>query len=383
MIMRLRSRTGFSELLGACLIALLSFASARQAIAEPKGFPAPVTVPDAMPAAPLHVCSGGKLQSHVEPCRASEERVSEPRARPAQLASDQVGAGRHYLIGVYQDPLDVTTPALMGAPWDYTINYSYQDGCAGCGVSGLSQLHGYPVIVDIYHVLPSYPSFKAAADGAYDKYYQQTAQALLPYAKQIYAIRIDSELNGSWSAASPFKSWRAIPPKTWIAGFRRLAKVIKATLPDARIIWNPNVGQSNPFPYYPGDDVVDLLGPDIYCDPRYSRSSHACWDNYSSGAGGVNLNAFAAFAKQHNKPIVIPEWGDMFGDGYMISQMRNWMDQNNVVAASYWDSGDALKYTAALPPSTTNQAAFAAAFGHRPYVGTYWPSIIPVPDVAQ
>jgi beta-mannanase len=230
--------------------------------------------------------------------------------------------------------------------------------------------------------LPSYPSFRAAADGAYDAYYEKTAQALLPYAKQIYAVRIDSELNGSWSAASPFKHWPAVSPKTWIAGFRRLAKVIHATLPNAKIIWNPCVGQSNPFPYYPGDDVVDLLGPDIYCDPRYSNSSHSCWSNFSSGAGGVNLNAFAAFATQHDKPLAIPEWGDQFGDGYMISQMANWMNYNNVVAASYWDSGDAVKNTAALPPQPTDQEAFAAAFGHRPYVGTYWQPLIPVPSVA-
>ena len=270
----------------------------------------------------------------------------------------------------------------MGAQWDYTINYSYQDNCAGCGVSGLAQLHGYPVIIDIYHVLPSYPSFRAAAAGRYDQYYRQTAQALLPYAKEIYAIRIDSELNGSWSAASPFKSWRAVPPAVWIAGFRRLAKVIHATLPNARIIWNPCVGQSNPFPYYPGDDVVDLLGPDIYCDPRYSSSSHACWHDFLSGAGGINLNAFAAFGEQHAKPLVIPEWGDMFGDGYMIAEMQHWMDDNNVVAMSYWDSGDALKKTAALPTTPVNQRAFAEAFGHRPYVGTYWGPLIPPPAAA-
>ena len=291
--------------------------------------------------------------------------------------------GRHYLIGVYADPEDAGTPSLMGSRWDYSINYSYQDDCAGCGVSGLAQLHGYPVIIDIYHVLPSFPSFEAAAAGDYDNSYEQTARSLLPYARQIYAIRIDSELNGSWSAASPFKHWIAVPPATWIAGFRRLATIIKSELPNARIIWNPCVGQNNPFPYYPGDDVVDLIGPDIYCDPRYSKSSHACWNDYLGGAGGVNLNAFAAFAEQHNKPIVIPEWGDVFGDGYMIAQMRDWMDNHNVVAQSYWDSGDALKNTAALPSLTTNQKAYVAAFGHRPFVGSYWGPLIALPAAAH
>ncbi len=377
--MLMRSRTGFVSLVTACLITTLPFGPTREASAEAGRFLAPVTFakrtsgPDA----------DRGLLLQAENWRAPTERLREPQAPERHLVADDAGAGRHYLIGVYQDPDDNTTPALMGAPWDYTINNSYQDNCPGCGVSTLPQLHGYPVIVDIYHVLPSYPSFKAAASGAYDAFYEKTALALLPYAKQIYAVRIDSELNGSWSEASPFKSWRAVPSKVWIAGFRRLAKAIHATLPDVKIIWNPNVGQHNPFPYYPGDDVVDLLGPDIYCDPQYSSSSHACWESFSNGAGGVNLNAFAAFAKQHNKPIVIPEWGDQFGDGYMISQMRIWMDQNNVVAASYWDSGDALKHTAALPAMTTDQKAFITAFGHRPYVGTYWQPLIPVPPGAQ
>jgi hypothetical protein len=309
-------------------------------------------------------------------------------ARKAQL--DQTSAtgtqspqGRTYLIGKYDDPADASTPALMGYPWDYTIGGSYQDSCAGCGVSGLNLIHGYPVIIDIYHVQPSYPSFDAARDGNYDSFYQETAQSLLPYAGEIYAVRIDSEFNGSWSAASPFKGSLPVSPSTWIAGFRRLARIIHAALPDAKIIWNPNIGQNNPFPYYPGDDVVDLIGPDVYCDPQYASSSRACWHDYLKGAGGVNLDAFAKFAERHDKPIVIPEWADMFGDGYMIRQMRRWMDDHNVVAQSYWDSGDALKTTAALPSMTTDQEAYVAAFGHRPYVGTYWRRIIPIPAEAK
>jgi hypothetical protein len=306
----------------------------------------------------------------------------------ADAATDHAAAHptpttRHYLIGVYAGPGDNTTPALMGYPWDYTIGRSYQDPCAGCGVSGLTYLHGYPVIVDIYHVQPSYPKFESAAAGAYDALYRQTVISLVPYADEIYAVRIDSEFNGSWSPTTPFKGWRAVPSTTWIAGFRRLALMVRTMLPHAKIIWNPNIGQNDPFPYFPGDDVVDLVGPDMYCNPAHYASPSRCWDDFLSGANGVNLEAFARFAKEHNKSIAIPEWADLFGDGVFIRQVQEWMDQHDFVAQSYWDSGDALETTAALPALKNDQAAYVKAFGHRPYAGTFWGAVKPIPPSAS
>ena len=307
----------------------------------------------------------------------------EANAAGTPSAEHKVPPTRHYLIGVYADPPDTTTPALMGYHWDYTIGRSYQDACAGCGVSGLTFLHGYPVIIDIYHVQPSYPDFRAAAAGDYDKFYRKTVASLVPYAKEIYAIRIDSEFNGSWAAASPFKGWRAVSSPIWIAGFRRLAKLVREELPDAKIIWNPNIGQNDPFPYYPGDDVVDLIGPDMYCNPKYYGSSSGCWRDFLRGANGVNLNAFAKFGSQHGKPIAIPEWADLFGDGVFIRDVQEWMDHHDVVAQSYWNSGDALDSTASLPALKADQAAYAAAFGHRPYAGTFWSSVKPIASTAS
>ncbi|WP_419758717.1 hypothetical protein [Acidisoma sp.] len=286
---------------------------------------------------------------------------------------------RHYLSGVYAGPTDDSTPTLMGYRWDYTIGRSYQDTCAGCGVSGLSYLHGYPVVIDIQHVQPSYPDFKAAAEGRYDTYYRQTAAALAPYAHEIYAVRIDSEFNGSWAVSTPFTGWFPVSRSTWIAGFRRLVLAVRQELPNAKIIWNPNIGQHDPFPYYPGDDVVDLIGPDVYCNPAHYGSAAACWKDFLGHANGVNLNAIASFALTHHKALAIPEWADLFGDGFFIKQMQEWMDQNNVVLQSYWDSGDDLGRPGSLLDLPTNQKAYVKAFGHRPYAGTFWSSILPIP----
>jgi hypothetical protein len=286
------------------------------------------------------------------------------------------------LIGAYAGSGDNSTPDLMGYAWDYTIGRSYQDPCAGCGVSGLTYLHGYPVIIDIYHVQASYPSFQAAAHGDYDALYRQTVASLVPDAKEIYAVRIDSEFNGSWAATTPFKGWRPVPSSIWIAGFRRLALLVREALPNAKIIWNPNIGQNDPFPYYPGDDVVDLIGPDMYCNPAHYSSPSRCWHDFLNGANGVNLEAFASFAQQHHKSLAIPEWADLFGDGMFIRRVQEWMDQHDVVAQSYWDSGDALETTAALPALENDQKAYVQAFGHRPYAGSFWGKVKPKPPAA-
>jgi Glycosyl hydrolase family 26 len=331
--------------------------------------------------------TGLVLVSPFAPNRTQGHRLSWEAATQlpkAAIPDHRVGGGsataRDYLTGAYADPPDHSTPAATGYKWEYTINNSYQDNCAGCGVSGLKAMPGYPVIIDLHHVQSSYPDFRAAANGEYDGLYLRTVEQLLPYAKTIYAVRIDSEFNGSWSASSPFSRWSTVSPRVWKAGFRNLAASVRRLLPNAKIIWNPNIGQNDPFPYYPGDDLVDLIGPDLYCNPAYFSSSKVCWNNFLNGARGASLNTVAAFAGQRHKPIVIPEWADMFGDGYMISKMRDWMDSHNVVAQSYWDSGDALAKSAYLPALPENRKAYIAAFGNRPYTGRYWKPVIPVPS---
>ncbi len=118
-----------------------------------------------------------------------------------------VGGGtattRNYLNGIYVDPSDTSTPQMMGYPWDYTVNGSYQDPYAGAGVSGVQLSDGsYPVIIDLFTVDTGYTDFNAAANGDYNSYYQQTLQQVQQFASQIYGVRIDSEFNGNWEVWS-------------------------------------------------------------------------------------------------------------------------------------------------------------------------------------
>lgn len=290
---------------------------------------------------------------------------------------------RNALVGLRDgNPVDTTTAGLMGHAWDYTINYSYEDNWGGASISGLavSDRPGMPVIVAVYHLnngSPPYMDPVVAANGGYNAFYTQTAQSLIQYAHIIHAVRIDHEFNGTWEVWSPFGgAGQIIDAPTWIAGWRNMAQAIRTALPNAKIIWNPNIGQNNPYPYYPGDDLVDIIGLDVYTQPAFSGTSTSAqvWQDYLNGQGGNNLAAMAAFGVTHNKPLCFPEWGDGFGDGYFITQFGAWMDQHNVVAHTYWDSADGLTNTTALTQLPQNQAAFVKAFS-RPYTGTFWPPL--------
>ena len=90
--------------------------------------------------------------------------------------------------------------------------------------------------------------------------------------------------------------------------------------------WNVNNGDGNPYDaadYYPGDDVVDVVGVDVYdvsgapgtypypsaCDDacRQERQTRA-WNRHIYG-GERGLAYWSRFAAAHGKPLSLPEWG--------------------------------------------------------------------------
>ena len=89
---------------------------------------------------------------------------------------------------------------------------------------------------------------------------------------------------------------------------------------------------------------------------------------------GYGLNWVAAFAKQHDKPISIPEWGlnetstngGGGDDGYFVSHMATWIKANATGPAILWNTSggtlplDIPNYTNGNSPNAT--AIFRAAF---------------------
>jgi hypothetical protein len=100
---------------------------------------------------------------------------------------------------------------------------------------------------------------------------------------------------------------------------------------------NPGYKWTDP---YPGDDVVDIVSLDVYDE------WHGGWHEVLDAPGGVGLNAFRDFARQHNKPEAYPEWGLSCSDAgkgdneEFITNMKNWFDEGGaqVWYHAYWNT---------------------------------------------
>jgi hypothetical protein len=53
-------------------------------------------------------------------------------------------------------------------------------------------------------------------------------------------------------------------------------------LPHAKIVWNPNLGQNDPRPYYPGDDLVDIIGIDVFFTKQFAATLDGCLERCAS-----------------------------------------------------------------------------------------------------
>jgi hypothetical protein len=282
-----------------------------------------------------------------------------PTALFAQANFVPNGGGRNYLNGIEMGSagIDTSTMQQITYPWEWAYDYSY-DTTTGDGPYA-DALKGYPFMASVY---------SQGTD------HQHVVDGLKVYANQLYATRVDQEFN-CFSGPS-------VDTATWIASFRDLASLIHQQLPGVKVIWNACIGNNDPYPYYPGDDVVDIVSYDAYCQQRYASSGQSCWDDFLNGAGGTNFTKLSEFGKQHNKPLAILEWGSDFNDGVYIQQLCRWADQNNVVAMGYWNSADDLQRSARLSENPVDQQAYLKYCANRPYTGTYWSKIIPIPTGA-
>jgi hypothetical protein len=173
-----------------------------------------------------------------------------------------------------------------------------------------------------------------------------------------------------------------------------------------KFIWNP-IDSSNVScdgvsleNFYPGDKYVDMVALDVYDGIGQDTSTDAArWSDLLNGVNagdwtavapdpvngqkfeGYGLDWLAAFGKEHNKLVGLPEWGlDASGidggggdDGYFVTQMASWIKARATGPAIFWNYGggtltlDIPDYTADDSPDAT--AAFKAAFGDGDWPG--------------
>ncbi len=195
---------------------------------------------------------------------------------------------------------------------------------------------GIPLLVDG-------ASFSGVSSGAYDSQFRQLATTIIANGHSDALLRIGWEFNGNWY------HWNAnANPAGFKAAFRRVVTVMRS-VPGAHfgIVWNPSIGSGTATPdsLWPGDDVVDLIGLDLYNQSWRPQDVDPVvrWQGHLTDTYG--LNWLATFSSAHKKRIAFPEWatgtrsdGHGWGDDpYFIHQMAAWIRGHNVFYQAYWD----------------------------------------------
>jgi hypothetical protein len=209
----------------------------------------------------------------------------------------------------------------------------------------------------------------AGARGDYDNYFRQVGEALVAAGFGNTIIRIGPEFNAPWFRWSSTKD-----PVMWRAYWRRIVEVMRQ-VPGAsfRFDWNPIVGSgaSSPEPAYPGDDVVDFIGADVYngnWNPELTPEQR--WQISFSAPYGLAWHK--KFATAHGKPMTFPEWGtgsrpDGHGGGddpVFMQKMVDWIKANSPYYHIYWDY-PAKDYDGSISNGSQPKAAaiYLKAFG--------------------
>ena len=274
-----------------------------------------------------------------------------------EAIGEQPGYAMDFLDGDSWSALVDTAPSYMAA-WKN---------------SGYSMIWGVPI-------LPYNSTTDSLADGAagdYNPYFLSLAQDMVAGGQGGSTIRIGWEFNGGWFP------WAANGQATAFIGYWQQIVNTMRSVPgqDFKFEWNPNIGDlgvGNLANYYPGNAYVDDIGLDVY-DVSWASYPGAPAQFLSFSTEPDGLDWLASFAASEGKPITLPEWGLGWGppndgaplsdpgtevgggdDPTFINDMAQWIRENDVEEATFWDFGSG----AISPTSNPNSyAAFVNDFG--------------------
>ena len=173
------------------------------------------------------------------------------------------------------------------------------------------------------------------ANGMHDAEFEAAAKAISD-AQPKAIIRLGWEMNLTSMA------WFAKGQEAdYIQAFRRVVEIFRRYSKDFKYDWCPGWGPQDSAAdlAYPGDDVVDYIGLDVY-DFKYEGSVEERWNIFYLKAP-FGLEWQKEFSGRHGKRMSYPEWGvGNFGDNpFFIQQMHDWFVKNesDIAYAAYFD----------------------------------------------
>lgn len=210
------------------------------------------------------------------------------------------------IVGTWCDVPDCTDASTIGA-------YDYFNGAVDIAIGGIFKQNG--------------ESWSAAAGGAYNSRWQTAINNIKTHraGKGLSFVRFAHEANMN------FSQWAVMPGEeaAYKTTFCNVATMAHAA--GLKMTWSFNDGTlggaATPIAAYPGDDCVDVVGPDTYD-----------WDTPHDAKMGdgspIGIEAWRQFALSHNKPLAFPEWGANNTQGQTkdnpeyIKRMNDFMTKN-------------------------------------------------------
>lgn len=105
--------------------------------------------------------------------------------------------------------------------------------------------------------------------------------------------------------------WSDWHPPTYVAAYRKMIDVCRASAPNISVMWSP-LGNENMAEYYPGDDYADLVGLTVF--------GLQAWDQAKHGHDRTFDEIFAPRyerAQAFGKPVVVAELGYVGKESYV------------------------------------------------------------------
>lgn len=199
-----------------------------------------------------------------------------------------------------------------------------------------------------------------AAKGSYNQHFEAAARKIFrARPERPIHIRTGWEFNGNWM------KWRSKGKEAnFIKAFKNFAACFRSESDQFKMVWCPNIGQSDPALSYPGDEYVDVVGLDFYHQPRWDPKGSAdeTWTYMVTRPFGLQWHL--EFSRKRNKPIAFPEWGicrDNFGP--YVEKAAAWFKSGNAIYQCYWDTN--ADYPGQLSDGSypATGRSFRAAFG--------------------
>lgn len=242
--------------------------------------------------------------------------------------------GRERTLQAWEKWLNRKPSSVLGV--DFYAQYTWEDYSKLSWVPGIwRKLNPARNVVWSMPLTVKGTPLADVASGLHDDAFEAAARAIADNQPNAI-IRLGWEMN---LVDSP---WFAKGQEAdYIAAFRRVVGIFRRYSDGFKYDWCPGWGLQELAAdlAYPGDDVVDYIGLDVY-DFKHEGSAQERWETHYLKAP-FGLEWQRDFAARRGKLMSYPEWGvGQFGDNpYFIQQMRDWFMQNEdkIAYAAYFD----------------------------------------------